>query len=58
MARAVQMAVRYSANLLLAELAGAALNHGAAVRVTPANQGKTWAQLMRAEGIDFATIEV
>lgn len=45
------------ANLLLAELVGAALHHRAAVRVTPANQGKTWARLMEAEGPDFATVE-
>jgi hypothetical protein len=56
-ARAVDMVVRLKANPLLAELVGAALQHGAAVRVTPANEGKTWRRLMQAEGINFATVE-
>ncbi len=34
-----------------------AAHHGAAIRVTQANQGKPWAQIMDLEGIDFATIE-
>jgi len=54
----VRMAGSHRANLLLAELMGAAAHHGAAVRVTPANQGKTWAHLMEAEGIDFATVDL
>jgi hypothetical protein len=57
MEQAVGVAVRHRANLLLAELVGAALYHQAALRVTPANEGKTWAQLMDAEGVDFATLE-
>lgn len=52
------MAGSHRANLLLAELMGAAVHHGAAVRVTPANQGRTWAHLMEAEGIDFATVDL
>lgn len=54
---AVQVAISHRANLLLAELVGAAAHHRAVIRVTPANQGKKWVQLMAAEGIDFATIE-
>lgn len=53
---ALQVAVDHRANLLLAELVGAALHHRAAVRVTPANQRKTWSRLMEAEGVDFATV--
>lgn len=53
---AVDIAVRHAANLLLAELLGAAKHHRAAVRVTPANEGKSWAALMQAEGIDFAVV--
>jgi hypothetical protein len=56
MALAVEVAVRHRANLLLAEFVGAALDHGAFVRVTPDNERKSWAQIMDAEGIDFATI--
>lgn len=54
---AVEVAVRHGANLLVAELAGAAHHFRAAIRVTPENQGKTWPALMQAEGIDFATIQ-
>lgn len=54
---ALRVAAGHRANLLLAELVGAALHHRAAVRVTPANQGKTWARLMEAEGVDFGTVE-
>jgi hypothetical protein len=53
---AVDVAVRHATNLLLADLMGAAKHHRAAVRVTPANQGKSWPALMDAEGIDFAVI--
>ena len=53
---AIDVAVRHGANLLLAELMGAAKHHRAAVRVTPANQGKSWPGLMDAEAIDFAVI--
>lgn len=51
---AVRVAVTYRANLLLAELVGAGVHHGAAVRVTPANVGRTWEVAMEAESIDFA----
>lgn len=54
---AVQVAVAHRANLLLAELVGAALHHRAAVRVTPQNEGKNWAQLMETAGVDFSTVE-
>lgn len=54
---AAKVALSHRANLLLAELVGAALHHRSAIRVTPANQGKTWAELMGAEGVDFATVE-
>ena len=53
----VRMGVQHSANLLLAELVGAAVHHRAAVRVTQANEGRTWAAVMTAEGVDFATVE-
>lgn len=54
---AATVALTHRANLLLAELAGAALHYRAVIRVTPENQGRTWAELMRAEGLDFATVE-
>ncbi len=56
-AEAICIATSYRANLLLAELVGAALHHRAAIRVTPGNVGKTWARLMEAESVDFATVE-
>jgi hypothetical protein len=57
MAEAVEVAVRRRANPLLAELVGAAVHHGAAVRVTPANVGRTWVDVFRAEDLDLQTIE-
>jgi hypothetical protein len=57
MAPAVEVAVRHRANLLLAELVGAALTYGAAVRVTRGNLGRTWADVMHANNIDFRAIE-
>lgn len=57
MGEATDIAVRYEANLLLAELVGAAVHHRAALRVTPANQGRAWARVMEAEGIDFGVVE-
>lgn len=52
----VRIAVETGANLLLAELAGAAAHHRAAVRVTRGNVGRSWPAVMEAEGIDFATV--
>ena len=57
MEAAVAVAAGDRANLLLAELVGAALHHRAAIRVTPANKGKSWTRVMEAEGIDFQTVE-
>ncbi len=54
---AVNVALQHTANLLLAELVGAAVHHRAAVRVTPPNQGRTWPRLMQQAGVDFATVE-
>ena len=53
----VAAAVSHGANLLLAELLGAALHHDAAVRVTAANSGKFWPRIMHAEGLDVATVD-
>ena len=55
---AVAVSGRRPANLLLAELVGAAVHHRAAVRVTTANCGRTWPGVMAAEGIDFETIDL
>lgn len=55
---AVRVATEQAANRLLAELVGGAVHHQAAVRVTPANVGRTWAKVMAASGVDFATVEV
>jgi hypothetical protein len=57
MASAVEVAVGHRANFLLAELVGAALTYGAAIRVTPRTVGKTWADVMSAHGVDFRTVE-
>ena len=57
MAEAVDVAVRRRANFLLAELAGAAVHHGAAVRVTRGNVGRRWADVFRDEDVDLQTIE-
>ncbi len=54
---AVNVALEHTANLLLAELVGAAVHHRAAVRVTPPNQGRGWPPLMQEAGVDFATLE-
>ncbi|MGH9067846.1 MAG: hypothetical protein ACRD0J_10210 [Acidimicrobiales bacterium] len=50
----VRVAVAHRANLLLAELVGAAVHHGASVRITEANVGRPWPATMEAEGVDFA----
>ena len=55
---AVRVATEHSANLLLAELVGAALHHQAALRVTAANAGRSWASVMDAHGVDFATVDL
>lgn len=53
---AIDIAHRHSANLLLAQLVGAARHHDAAVRVTAANCGRSWVAVMEAEAVDFATV--
>lgn len=58
MAEAVEIAIRHRANLLFAELVGAALRYRAAVRVTRGNVGKTLAGVMRTHDIDFRVIGV
>ena len=55
---AVEVAARQRANLLLAELVGAARHHGAPVRITAGNVGRTWAAVMEAEGVDFDVVAV
>jgi hypothetical protein len=57
MAKAIEVAVRHRANFLLAELAGAALHHRAAVRVTPANVGRSWGDVFRHEDVDLQTVQ-
>ncbi len=54
---AVSVAIERGANLLLAELVGAAVHHRASVRITPRNEGRTWAGVMEAAGVDFATVD-
>lgn len=53
----VRIAVEHKANLLLAELGGAAVFHSAAVRVSSKNVGRSWAGVMRAESVDFSAVE-
>lgn len=55
---AAGVAARHRANLLLAELVGAALRHGAGVRVTTGNVGRTWSGVMADEEVDFEVVEV
>ena len=54
---AVRAANEHGANLLLAELVGAAVHHRASVRVTPGNLGRTWAAVIGAAGVNFATLD-
>ncbi len=54
---AVSVAIQHGANLLLAELVGAAVHHRASVRITPRNMGRTWAAVMEAAGVDSATVD-
>ena len=56
--QSVRIAVEHGVNLLLAEVVGAAAHHGAAVRVTSANVGRSWPAVMGAEGIDFAALNL
>jgi hypothetical protein len=55
---AIDVATRYPANLLLAELVGAARHYQAAVRVTPANVGMSWLAVLTAESVDFGTVDL
>ncbi|MGH9170806.1 MAG: hypothetical protein ACRD0Z_08035 [Acidimicrobiales bacterium] len=55
---AVAAARRHNANLILAELIGAAVFHGAKVRLTAGNVGLGWPAAMAAEGIDMTTVTV
>lgn len=54
---AADVAARHRANLLLAELVGAARHHAAAVRITTGNAGRSWAKVMEDEGIDFEVVD-
>lgn len=54
----VRAAVACRANLLLSEVLGAAVRHGASVRITAANVGRTWSATMAAAGVDFAAVLV
>lgn len=56
-AEAVRVATDHAANLLLAELVGAAVHHGAAIRVTAANVGRKWEAVMAASGVDYRTVD-
>jgi uncharacterized membrane protein len=56
--QAVGVAGRHPANLLLAELLGAALLHRAKVRVSRANVGRSWPAIMRAESVDFVAVDI
>lgn len=53
---AVAVSARRGTNLLLSELLGAALAHGAAIRV--ATKGVRWQGIMEAEGVDFEVVSV
>jgi hypothetical protein len=55
--QAIAVSGRHRANLLLAELVGAAVQLDASVRVTAPNVGPRWPAVMAAEGVDFATVD-
>lgn len=55
-AEAVRIATEHGANLLLAELVGAAVHHDAAIRVTPRNEGRLWGGVMDGSAVNFATV--
>jgi len=54
----VRVALTHRANLLLAELVGAAVSRQASIRLTRANVGRSWPAVMEAEGVDLAIIDV
>ncbi len=54
----VRVAAEHGANLLLAELVGAAVHHEAAVRVTLGNEGRLWRSVMDDRAVNFATVDV
>jgi hypothetical protein len=54
----VKIAVNHKVNLLLAELIGAALHHGAGIRMTFPNVGKAWPAIMEAESMDFVAVDI
>ena len=55
--QSVRNRIEHRANLSLAELAGAAVHYGAAVRPITANVGPTWPSVMQMEGFDLATVQ-
>lgn len=55
-ARAAELAVRHHLNLLAAELAAAAVDHGARIALSAANVGRTWPAVFAAEGIDLQVV--
>jgi len=57
-AEAAQVGFNHGANLLLAELVGAALRHGAAIRMSEGNVGRAWPAVMTAESVDFAVLAI
>lgn len=56
-AEAVRVAVEYGANLLLAELVGAAKHYSASIRVSEPNVGRSWERVMTAEGVTLEIVE-
>lgn len=52
----ITIAVEHGVNFLLAQLVGAALHHGAPVRISQRNCGRAWPGVMRAAGVDFAAV--
>lgn len=55
--RAARMAIRYRLNLLAAELVAAAAHHSATVALAAANVGRTWPDVLAAEGITLQVID-
>jgi hypothetical protein len=55
--QAVRVGMDHGANRLLADLVGAAVHHHAVVRVMRGNVGRTWASVMAAKDVSFATVD-
>lgn len=54
---AAELAGRHRLNLLAADLFGAAVHHGATIRLSVPNVGREWASIAEAEGVRLEVVE-